>query len=130
MHKRKDGKVVASLTEVKNKTGDIFTLVDEFGEVILTSYNKPKYRIVKVNIAETLNLEESEQPKKREVKRVTAKPSVIHKVKRTVTTITTKPKTSFGINEATQIKLADSTLWDRNNPAEVAYVLKIRESIQ
>lgn len=65
MHKRKDGKIIASLTEVKNKTGDIFALVDEFGEVTLTSYNKPKYRISKVDILETLKIEEEKEEKEK-----------------------------------------------------------------
>ncbi len=63
MHKRKDGKIIASLTEVKNKTGDIFSLVDEFGEVTLTSYNKPRYKIIKVNISEVVNIEEKKTTK-------------------------------------------------------------------
>lgn len=63
MKKRKDGKIVASLTEVKNKTGDIFQLVDEYGEVTLTSYNKERYRIVKIGIENFIDLKE-EMPKK------------------------------------------------------------------
>lgn len=33
----------ATLTDVKNKTGDVFALADKYGSVIITSYNKPKY---------------------------------------------------------------------------------------
>ncbi|MFS8130936.1 MAG: hypothetical protein ACMG57_03070 [Candidatus Dojkabacteria bacterium] len=58
MHKNKDGKVTASLTEVKNRTGDIFALVDEFGEVYLTSYNKVRYKITKTDIASFIELSE------------------------------------------------------------------------
>ena len=47
MHKTKDGKVMASLTEVKNQTGNIFTAADRYGEVYITSYNKVRYRIIK-----------------------------------------------------------------------------------
>ncbi len=84
MHKRKDGKIIASLTEVKNKTGDIFSLVDEFGEVTLTSYNKPKYRITKVDILETLKIDEEQE--KEEKKKEPPKKNVIQKVAETLTT--------------------------------------------
>lgn len=40
-----DGKVYATLTEVKNLIGDVFSAVDKYGEVTITSYNKPKYTI-------------------------------------------------------------------------------------
>ena len=63
MHKSKDGKVTASLTEVKNKTGDIFALVDEFGEVILTSYNKPRYKIIKMDLSGMLDGAPSKEKK-------------------------------------------------------------------
>jgi hypothetical protein len=59
MHKDKSGKVYASLTEVKNKTGDIFALVDEFGEVFITSYNKTRYKISKVDISSLLTQKNS-----------------------------------------------------------------------
>lgn len=58
MYKNKDGKVIASLTEVKNKTGDIFAIVDEFGEIALTSYNKVRYKIVKVDIENSVEIGE------------------------------------------------------------------------
>lgn len=58
MYKNKDGKVIASLTEVKNKTGDIFAIVDEFGEISLTSYNKIRYKIVKVEIENIVDINE------------------------------------------------------------------------
>lgn len=35
----------ATLTDVKNKTGDVFALADKHGAVTITSYNKPKYVI-------------------------------------------------------------------------------------
>lgn len=56
MYKNKDGKVIASLTEVKNKTGDIFAIVDEFGEIALTSYNKVRYKIIKVDIENSVEI--------------------------------------------------------------------------
>lgn len=60
MYKDKNGKVVASLTEVKNKTGDIFALVDEFGEIYLSSYNKIRYVIKKTGISDFIDLQEKE----------------------------------------------------------------------
>jgi hypothetical protein len=45
----KDKKAYASLTEVKNKLGDVFALADEHGEVYISSYNKPKYIISRIH---------------------------------------------------------------------------------
>lgn len=67
MHKAKDGRVTASLTEVKNKTGDIFDLVDEYGEVILTSYNKARYKITKIDISEILQTKVADKPQKKKL---------------------------------------------------------------
>lgn len=47
----KDNKAYATLTDVKNKTGDVFALADEYGEVTITSYNKSKYAIARLAIA-------------------------------------------------------------------------------
>lgn len=43
----KNKTVSATLTDVKNKTGDVFSLADKHGSVVITSYNKPKYIISK-----------------------------------------------------------------------------------
>lgn len=43
----KSNKASATLTDVKNKTGDVFGLADKHGSVLITSYNKPKYVISK-----------------------------------------------------------------------------------
>ena len=82
MHK-KDGKVYASLTEVKNKTGDIFAIVDEFGEIFLTSYNKIRYKISKEDVHGVFNIEEKkEKPaKEKKVKPVAVKAQKIEKTK-------------------------------------------------
>jgi hypothetical protein len=74
MHK-KDGKVYASLTEVKNKTGDIFAIVDEYGEIFLTSYNKIRYKISKEDIHGVLNIEERKEkaPSEKKIKAPKAK---------------------------------------------------------
>lgn len=45
--KVKNDKATATLTDVKNRIGDVFSLVDDFGEVTITSYNKPAYIISK-----------------------------------------------------------------------------------
>ncbi len=45
--KVKNNKATATLTDVKNRIGDVFSLVDDFGEVTITSYNKSAYIISK-----------------------------------------------------------------------------------
>lgn len=77
MHKNKEGKVVASLTEVKNRTGDIFALVDEFGEVFLTSYNKIRYRISKTDIANVIELAEEKKSQAKVKKEKPVKAAVV-----------------------------------------------------
>lgn len=80
MHKDKNGNIIASLTEVKNKTGDIFSLADEFGEVILTSYNKPRYKLSKIDISEILDLQsESPSTKKSKSKKKAANKKIVSK---------------------------------------------------
>ncbi len=37
------GKATATLTDVKNKTGNVFALAKKHGSVIITSYNKPRF---------------------------------------------------------------------------------------
>ena len=77
MYKSKDGKVYASLTEVKNKTGDIFALVDEFGEVSISSYNKVRYKIVKVDINSVIDLSETEKAKTSTPRKMPVKKEVV-----------------------------------------------------
>lgn len=67
MHK-KDRKVFATLTDVKNSTGDVFALADEFGEVLITSYNKPRYKISKIGIAEVVDLTPAKKAAKKQKK--------------------------------------------------------------
>lgn len=38
----------ATMTDVKNKIGDVFDLADKHGKVLITSYNRPRYVIVKL----------------------------------------------------------------------------------
>lgn len=47
-------KPTATLTDVKNKTGDVFALAEKNGSVMITSYNKPKYVICKYSVFEEL----------------------------------------------------------------------------
>lgn len=47
-------KPTATLTDVKNKTGDVFALAEKNGSVVITSYNKPKYVISKYSVFEEL----------------------------------------------------------------------------
>lgn len=59
--KVKDNKATATLTDVKNKIGDVFSLVDKHGEVTITSYNKPAYVIAKY-----VEIKEEEKPEEQE----------------------------------------------------------------
>ena len=119
MQKKKDGTVIASLTEVKNKTGDIFALADEFGEVILTSYNKPRYKIIKLDISNVLDLTEkiSEKPAQRQ-----EKPR--QKVELPVEQVHTTPEVPTLIN-----RFIDVTPWNRNNDKEVSLVSKATKGL-
>lgn len=68
MYKTDNGSVIASLTEVKNKTGDIFAIVDQLGEISLSSYNKIKYKIIKVDIDELIDFEDKKEKSPRPLK--------------------------------------------------------------
>lgn len=87
MQKKKDGTIIASLTEVKNKTGDIFSLVDEFGEVVLTSYNKPKYKIVKMSVGSMLDVEPEESKQEKTEPKEEQKPDKKSGIKRVADTV-------------------------------------------
>ncbi|MCA9386498.1 hypothetical protein KC669_00520 [Candidatus Dojkabacteria bacterium] len=137
MHKRKDGKIIASLTEVKNKTGDIFALVDEFGEVTLTSYNKPKYRITKVDIMETLKIDEKddekpEEEKKSVIKKVaeTFKPAKEEKVEEPEV-VSPEPMEQPESTEETKTESdIDLKVWDRNSKDEKDFTKNLLRPIQ
>lgn len=140
MYKSKNGKVIASLTEVKNKTGDIFALVDEFGEVILTSYNKPRYRIVKIGVADILE-ENSEAPKKIREEKV----SVIEKMKSTITKsvedLTDSDEKKAEDKEEAQEKsglinaeliaaLSKLKIWESDSKKEISFAKDARKALQ
>lgn len=104
MKKKKDGTVIASLTEVKNKTGDIFALADEYGEVILTSYNKPRYKIVKLDISNILEYTEEEQKPKNKSEERSVEETIVTEVK-----------------PAMIDKLINVTPWQRDNSREASF---------
>lgn len=126
MHKDKSGKVYASLTEVKNKTGDIFALVDEFGEVYLTSYNKVRYKISKIEISSTIELnekaEKQSQPKAVRSEKVTEKPAKkeVKEESKASSTEGKTPKTKT---------IEDMVAWDRNNSIEEEFTMKVSSPI-
>lgn len=136
MKKRKDGKIVASLTEVKNKTGDIFSLVDEFGEVLLTSYNKTKYRILKVDITEVLNLkiEKQDDEVAEEATEQPENKTLVEKVKE-VFTGHSKPKQSPDfiepmIKEEIRQSFENVNAWNPNSKKEYEFSAQIVTPLQ
>lgn len=133
MRKRKDGKIVASLTEVKNKTGDIFSLVDEFGEVLLTSYNKPKYKIVKVSISESINLDDHEEDTA-EVAEQPKPQTMLDRVKNSILGTEEKLEEKEDDNGLipSQIlaQLKNLVAWDNSNKKEIQFISSIKKSLQ
>ncbi|GAB4283762.1 MAG: hypothetical protein Kow0081_0480 [Candidatus Dojkabacteria bacterium] len=129
MHKRKDGKVVASLTEVKNKTGDIFSLVDEFGEVWLTSYNKFKYKIVKIDISSTIQLDEVDSKPEEKKK------SVLQRVRESLikpesTEIIVEEEEDRMLPQSILDELKNLKIWDRNSKDEIKFTVSIKKPLQ
>ena len=133
MRKKKDGTIIASLTEVKNKTGDIFSLVDEYGEIVLTSYNKPKYKISKISVGSML---EVEQPAKRkQVQKVAkntktnVKPVQQPKVK-PIAVPAKKVEEKTLVSAELIDKLAKMKVWDRDAKLENKYIKAILTPLQ
>lgn len=140
MKKNKEGKVVASLTEVKNKTGDIFAVVDEYGEILLTSYNKPRYRITKVDLSESLELD-SDKPKaakkaKQKVNKPSEKGKTVEVTKETTNTEVEKEVQPVEKAPATQDEIEEKgteneiKAWDADNPLEKSYIETILQPLQ
>ncbi len=125
MYKDKNGKVVASLTEVKNKTGDIFALVDEFGEIYLSSYNKIRYVIKKTGISDFIDLQE------RETKEVPDRPVKVKKESKEVE----KPRKveKAEVKEESKDDNIDVNIdfvaWNRENKHEVDHVKDITKPL-
>lgn len=118
MHKDKKGRVLASLTEVKNKTGDIFALVDEFGEVYITSYNKTRYRISKMDITSILEEKEA-KPKQKKV----AQKKEVAEVKATEETPEVVVEKVEEKNDSEEkMESIEISAYDRNNKMEQEFV--------
>ncbi len=127
MRKTKDGQVIASLTEVKNKTGDIFALADEYGEVILTSYNKPRYKIVKMDLEDIFDpIPNSDTKPNKEVKTKT-EPKIVEEVttkkKESVQETIEEPKVEKKSNDLAE-RVITISKWERDNKSERAFVQK------
>jgi hypothetical protein len=119
MKKNKKGQIVASLTEVKNKTGDIFAVVDQYGEIILTSYNKPRYIIKKIDFEANIQIEEESQ----EEKKIQKKDSQKTKTKPKNTVSTTKDDDDVAL-------LKNLTPWSSNSKIELDFIENILQPIQ
>jgi len=159
MHKRKDGKIIASLTEVKNKTGDIFALVDEFGEVLLTSYNKDKYRIVKIGVGELLQEKKEKVKEEPKVEKVTmVEEEIVVAPTTTIETVeekepempkaevTPEPKVEVSepvvetpaveeeqnslISAQLVTSLSTMTSWNRNSQKEMDFIANAKRALQ
>lgn len=113
MEKTKDGQVIASSTELKNKTGDILALVDEFGEVVLTAYNKPRYKIVKIDVSNFIDLNEA-RPAKPPRKKSSAK--VFSQEIKKEQIVVPVAKTTTLLKETIEF-----TPWDRDGAKERAF---------
>lgn len=125
MYKDKNGKVVASLTEVKNKTGDIFALVDEFGEIYLSSYNKIRYVIKKTGISDFIDLQE------RETKEVPDRPVKVRKESKEVEKSRKVEKAEVkeeSKEDNIEVNI-DFVAWNRENKHEVDHVKDITKPL-
>src|SRR6185369_11475990 len=130
MHKNKDGKVTASLTEVKNRTGDIFALVDEFGEVYLTSYNKVRYKISKTDISNFIELEEgSSKAEKKETARVEKKAAPVVKKAATLPKAVAPVEKVEVKEENVLSKISKIIPWDRNSSKETNFANSSRNPL-
>jgi hypothetical protein len=132
MHKSKDGKIIASLTEVKNKTGDIFSLVDEFGEVTLTSYNKPKYKISKIDVFSSLEVRgDNDKKEEKEPAKAPVETKAPEKKEVEVSPKVEKAEsTSSLISVDVLKKLKGLITWDRHSRLEKAFISNVVKPLQ
>lgn len=139
MYKTKTNKVIASLTELKNKTGDILALADEFGEVTLTSYNRPRYKVIRIEMEEVVDLD-SEAPKKKV--KVSAKPKIkeeleaevpVEEIKKSEVEVAVPAKVEVVAQpetkpeepaDAIEDELSKMQPWDRHNEKEKEFINK------
>lgn len=112
-----NGKAYATLTEVKNKIGDVFTLADEYGEIVITSYNKPKYKIIRLSRTR----QETEPEPEQVAEPAGSKPAEISKPEAP----RIEPPAAPGIVGIFSAIGADE-LWQRDNKREQLWVKQIR----
>lgn len=135
MYKTKTNKVMASLTELKNKTGDILSLADEFGEVTLTSYNRPKYKVVRIEIEDVVDLSNEEPAKKIKANKKTAvkekQESAPEQIEVAIPAkveiaaeVEPEPAKAVEPEEVPNDDLSRLIPWDRNSSAEKAFIKK------
>lgn len=140
MKKNKDGKVIASLTEVKNKTGDIFAVVDEYGEIILTSYNKPRYKVIKIDLEESLQFNDTKEKtastkKKIQKNNIQPQPTAPNiPSTNQIESIKTQPKAQE-TNKAKDAEENDNIIsnlepWNSENTTEITFIQEIIRPIQ
>lgn len=114
----------ATLTDVKNKTGDVFALADKHGAVTITSYNKPKYVICtfadyQAHAGQTLKPEPQ----------IEAKPEPESKPKPVVKeTQPEKPITNHPVEISTHTAHPHSThKWERRSEREKDWVSQVKK---
>lgn len=152
--KVKQGKATATLTDVKNLIGDVFAAVDKYGEVTITSYNKPKYLITKYKKeAQKEETEQKVEEKKPEPKPVAPEPKKVepkpepkieHKKEEPTKPMPASPASPAASNapaptpavveEIKETVKADTSMevvdgWDRSNDKEQVWVQKSRNLI-
>ena len=145
MYKDKNGKVFASLTEVKNKTGDVFSLVDENGKVHVTSYNKVKYIIFKNDVKNFVDLKEDREDGDLKRDNVTSSNNEIgglltgsSPLNGTLDLSRSKSpnieegnyKLMSGSSSSVLNALSGLVVWDRNNGSEIDYIQHIIKPLQ
>ncbi|MCS7316963.1 MAG: hypothetical protein NZZ41_01390 [Candidatus Dojkabacteria bacterium] len=137
MYKSKDGKIYATLTEIKSKTGDIFTLVDDYGEVILTSYGKTRYKIIKIpieNVEDISNAKFSKGQKSSDLdlQQQDEPAQIVPQVKAlSISKKESTPSTDIldSSDKENNGNIDDFVVWDRLNQIEVNYRNKIIKPI-
>jgi hypothetical protein len=130
-------KAFATLTDVKNLIGDVFSLADKHGEVTITSYNKPKYVIKRLNKAERETIQTAEateeQPQQVAVPAAQAPqpqpaetPAPAHPLQQPTAASSTLP-TLIAKLHAIFKDLDYPDLWDRISPREQTWVQNARD---
>lgn len=113
----KNNQAFAALTDVKNRTGDVFALADQYGEVQITSYNRLKYKIVRVYGSEE---ELSERP---------LSGRLIQKAKHNPTTLTQPKQLEQREIDGVLMGLSQNQWWDSKNKKEWEWVKTARRQM-